>query len=368
MGEGCSREKWVAGLILASGGFFLTLAGSSGAAVFWGLSWSFFNAFLPAAANWKRVKGQLLLPGINFILAAGWLFASGRGNGSPFPFLLLLPLLIPFYRAEKRVLLLGLAASLFLITGWYIKQGLVFAAASPAMLGAAIALAGFCYLIGSRMVTAAARIKALELELEHWQREYQVSRSRLADVEAIAVTDDLTRVFNYRYFDRHLERMLAPGLQYRSLAVLMVDIDHFKEINDTYGHLTGNRVLAELAALLKEYTREGDVVTRFGGEEFAIILPGSDYDGALQVAERIRRAIAEHTFNQGGVPISLTVSTGLVVWPEDGASKEELITHADQALYQAKITGRNSVCPYRLLKPEQLRADANTVGAASAEG
>ncbi|KYH31440.1 GGDEF domain-containing protein [Neomoorella mulderi] len=353
MDEGRSREGWVAGLTLAAGGVFLTLAGPPGPAVWWGLSWSIINGLVLVTRTFFRSRrGQFFLLGVNLVLAGSWLFVGGGPGTSFFPFLLLLPLLVPLYLGQKQVVAAGLVMVLFLGLCWYIKAGLPLNSHSLALWGGWIALAGFCFRAWLKILTEALKVSSLQAEVDHWRREYKRSRSQLAAVELMAVTDGLTGVFNYRYFEQSLERLLSPQHQLRSLAVLMVDIDHFKEINDSYGHLVGNRVLTEIAAILKEHTREQDVVTRFGGEEFAIILPGTDYRGALQVAERIRRAVAEHTFNRGGPPVHLTISTGMAVWPEDGVHKEELVSRADLALYQAKTTGRNSVCPYRLLKAD----------------
>ncbi|GEA17920.1 MAG: hypothetical protein PWR22_1605 [Moorella sp. (in: firmicutes)] len=353
MDEGRSREGWLAGLTLTVGGVLLTLAGPPGPAVWWGLSWSIINGLVLVTGTFFRSRqGQFFLLGVNLVLAGSWLFAGG-GAGTPlFPFLLLLPLLVPLYLGQKQVVVAGLVMVLFLGLYWYIKAGLPLNSHSLALWGGWITLAGFCFFAWLKILDEAFKVSSLQAEVDHWHREYKRSLSQLAAVELMAVTDDLTGLFNYRYFEQSLERLLSPQQQLRSLAVLMIDIDHFKEINDSFGHLVGNRVLVELAAILKEHTREQDIVTRFGGEEFAIILPGTDYRGALQVAERIRRAIAEHSFNKAGAPVRLTVSTGIAIWPEDGLNKEELVARADLALYQAKTTGRNSVYPYRMLKAE----------------
>lgn len=334
-----SRARWMAGLTLVAGGFFLSLATPGSPAVFWGLSWSILNALALLTTTFVTSgKGQFFFLGVNLLLVSGWLFTSGRDNNLV-PLLLLLPLLVPLYLGQKRSVATGLVLTSLLGLYWYLQSGGVSQGRSLALWGGWTALATFIYLCGCKLVA----------EVDHWHQEYLRASSQLAAVELIAVTDDLTRVFNYRYFEQSLGRLLNPQ-QNQALAVLMVDIDHFKEINDAHGHLTGNRVLAEMAGVLKEHTRGQDIVTRFGGEEFALILPGTDYRGALQVAERIRRAVAEHVFNKEGAPVRLTISAGLAVWPEDGDTKEELITRADLALYQAKTTGRNSVCPYRVLK------------------
>jgi diguanylate cyclase (GGDEF)-like protein len=121
----------------------------------------------------------------------------------------------------------------------------------------------------------------------------------------------------------------------------MIDIDHFKEYNDTQGHLAGDAVLARVAALFRESTRSIDYSARYGGEEFLILLPESDPDGAMRVAERIRVRVAAETFGDGKRPV--TVSVGVAGFPTQGDTPESVIAAADAALYEAKRQGRNRV-------------------------
>ncbi|HKM29420.1 MAG TPA: GGDEF domain-containing protein, partial [Bacilli bacterium] len=128
------------------------------------------------------------------------------------------------------------------------------------------------------------------------------------------------------------------------IAVLMADIDFFKSVNDTYGHLVGDRVLIQIAQLAKKAVREGDIVIRYGGEEFMAILPGASQTDARQIAERLRRTVEETVIHHGGQEIKVTISIGINSFPEnDVTNVNELIDAADKALYKAKETGRNKV-------------------------
>jgi two-component system cell cycle response regulator len=162
---------------------------------------------------------------------------------------------------------------------------------------------------------------------------------------AQAVTDDLTGLYNRRYFDRHLNVLLGKAQsQERELAVMILDIDHFKAVNDTYGHDVGDIVLREFSARLKRNIRGVDLACRFGGEEFVVLMPDTDVVNAEVVAERVRQATAERPFDVGPRrPLSVTVSVG-VSFNETGAdTPETLIKRADVALYRAKREGRNRV-------------------------
>ncbi|MCG0277431.1 MAG: GGDEF domain-containing protein [Thermanaeromonas sp.] len=184
-----------------------------------------------------------------------------------------------------------------------------------------------------------------EEELKRLEREYRLLKDRLARAEYLAITDPLTELYNLRYFEQVLEGWLRELRPASRLSLLMVDIDYFKEINDTFGHQVGNKVLVEVAGLLKRHVREKDVVARYGGEEFALLLLGADRYKAQQVAERIRNAVASSVFALDmGFKVRLTVSIGIASWPEDAHDQRELIQRADRALYIAKSSGRNMIC------------------------
>jgi diguanylate cyclase (GGDEF)-like protein len=160
-----------------------------------------------------------------------------------------------------------------------------------------------------------------------------------AHLEAIVLTDPLSGCFNRRGLNQLAEREVSRAVRRKlQIAVLAIDVDHFKAINDEFGHLTGDEVIREVGALLRETAREVDVVARVGGEEFCVLLPNTPAIGARLPAERVRSAIA----NMNG-PIPITVSIGVSSFPEDAHMSRELFERADQALYEAKRRGRNRV-------------------------
>jgi diguanylate cyclase (GGDEF)-like protein len=186
---------------------------------------------------------------------------------------------------------------------------------------------------------------------------------RMAAVEDLAYQDDLTHLFNTRYLHLVLEREIKSSLSTGNpLALLFLDLDKFKGVNDTHGHLMGSRLLCELAELLKECVREHDVVTRYGGDEFVVLLVGADSRISMVVAERIRRTVETHAFLAGeGLTVSLTTSVGVAAFPEHGADKQTLLNLADRALYAGKRTTRNVVFlanPDDLEKAEKAAANA----------
>jgi len=127
------------------------------------------------------------------------------------------------------------------------------------------------------------------------------------------------------------------------LGLAILDLDHFKKLNDTYGHPAGDAALRSLARLLNQHLRKGDQAARYGGEEFVVILPGSDEERSLGAAERLRSALEKHRFVFEGARIPLTASLGVAVWPADGKEPEALLSASDRALYAAKEAGRNRV-------------------------
>ena len=163
--------------------------------------------------------------------------------------------------------------------------------------------------------------------------------------------DDLSGLYNHRYLEVALDRELKRVERYAShLAVLFLDLDFFKVVNDTHGHLVGSRVLRELAGMLKNYTREVDVVIRYGGDEYTIILVETNAETAGVVAERIRSQVESHVFLASeGYDIHLTCSIGYSCCPEDSMSKQELLDMADQAMYGGKASGKN--CVERFVRP-----------------
>ena len=167
----------------------------------------------------------------------------------------------------------------------------------------------------------------------------------LKRAEALSVTDDLTHLYNSRYLNlvlrRETKRASRSG---RPLSLLFIDLDGFKAVNDTHGHLFGSRALVEAAAVIRSSARETDVVSRFGGDEFAVVLPDTGGEGAFAVGERVRERIAAHKFLAGdGLDIHLTGSVGVATLPDVAASSEELVQAADKAMYLVKESGKNGI-------------------------
>ena len=174
-----------------------------------------------------------------------------------------------------------------------------------------------------------------------------------------ANTDGRTGLTNSRAFDEALERVLANRAGSDSVAVLMLDLDHFKEFNDRYGHPAGDEALRVFANLLGSSVRDGDVVARYGGEEFAIYLPGLSAGGAVEVAERIRERTESSIIPLGpGLTGHVTVSIGIAAAPGDGADRMILLKAADEALYRAKLAGRNRVVVQEGWRPSEAARDA----------
>jgi diguanylate cyclase (GGDEF)-like protein len=155
------------------------------------------------------------------------------------------------------------------------------------------------------------------------------------------LTGLLTKESLYLAFERELERCLSYGLP---VSVLMMDLDRFKSVNDTHGHLMGSHVLAEVGKIIRHHIRSADVSARYGGEEFISYLAETDLPGAVLAAERVRSAIEAHEFVLDEVGIRVTISIGVAAAPLHGRSVKELVGEADRALYRAKASGRNRVC------------------------
>jgi diguanylate cyclase (GGDEF)-like protein len=167
----------------------------------------------------------------------------------------------------------------------------------------------------------------------------------LQKAEALSVTDDLTGLSNSRYLNlvlrREEKRSVRSG---RPLSVLFIDMDGFKNVNTHHGHMAGSKALVEAAAVIKSCARETDVVARFGGDEFAVILPDTGRDGAIFVAERICDRLRAFSFlQQDGLDVRLTASVGIATLPDLTTSAEELLRAADRAMYRVKDSGKNGI-------------------------
>jgi diguanylate cyclase (GGDEF)-like protein len=167
----------------------------------------------------------------------------------------------------------------------------------------------------------------------------------LKRAEALSVTDDLTQLYNTRYLNQVLHRETKRASRSgRPLSLLFIDLDGFKGINDNHGHLFGSRALVEAASVIRGSARETDIVARFGGDEFAVILPDTGSEGAYAVGERIRERIAEYQFlAEKGLNLRLTASVGVATLPDAADSADELIHAADVAMYSVKDHGKNGI-------------------------
>src|SRR6267142_1283152 len=167
----------------------------------------------------------------------------------------------------------------------------------------------------------------------------------LKRAEALSVTDDLTNLFNSRYLNLVLRRETKRASRNgRPLSLLFIDLDGFKGVNDTHGHLFGSRALVEAAGVIRGSARETDVVARFGGDEFALVLPDTGGEGAFAVGERIRERIAAHKFlMRDGLNLRLTASVGVATLPAAANSAKELVQTPDSAMYQGKARGKNGI-------------------------
>ena len=210
------------------------------------------------------------------------------------------------------------------------------------------------------IVQGAVKEDLAKFEVLSSQLALQVRKVRLYEiVRELSIIDGLTGVFVRRHFLERFEEEIKRALKHRfPLTVLMLDIDHFKRYNDEFGHLVGDATLKEVAQIIRANVRNVDIVARYGGEEFVVVIPETRQEGAVEVAERIRSAVARKAFRVYDEETKVTVSIGISIFPEDlpKASDSydpsflfELLQRADRALYRAKEEGRNRVILHRLL-------------------
>jgi diguanylate cyclase (GGDEF)-like protein len=198
----------------------------------------------------------------------------------------------------------------------------------------------------SRKTTEYAQsLERVNRELHAMRQELEAQNESLAEanakLEALATTDGMTGLANHRAFQGRLRTEMARAERHGTpLALLLLDVDHFKRYNDTYGHPAGDDVLCTVGRLMREAVREGDLAARYGGEEFAVLLPATDVESALAIAERIRAAVAAYPFPHADVTLSAGVTDVTIVGSDD---PEDLVGSADAALYAAKRAGRNRV-------------------------
>ena len=171
--------------------------------------------------------------------------------------------------------------------------------------------------------------------------------ARIEHAEELSVTDDLTKLYNSRYLTQALRREAKRSSRsHQPLSLLFIDMDGFKQVNDQHGHLFGSRSLVEVATIIRECCRETDVAARYGGDEFAVVLPDTGREGAMAVASRFCQRVRDHVFLQEeGINFRLTASTGVATLPDNAATAEELIQVADEAMYQVKAAGKDGIQP-----------------------
>jgi diguanylate cyclase (GGDEF)-like protein len=307
-----------------------------------------------ASLDPERVAEAIVTRVSEWIPAAGWLVLASGFDGRP-------------HGLAARALTAAQEAAAHGVGGWVIRTGEVFSAADVSAdrrvsvqdgaAAAVVALPLECRgrTIGAvvgidRIVArreprfAAATLAAMQAALEPGGIALD-NALRVQRAEALSVTDDLTHLYNSRYLSQVLRRETKRASRSgRPLSLLFVDLDGFKSINDTHGHLYGSRALVEAAAVIRASARETDMVARFGGDEFALILPDTGSEGATAVGERLRARVAAHSFLQGdGLSIPLTVSVGVATLPDVAASAEGLIQAADEAMYWVKDHGKNGI-------------------------
>ncbi len=191
------------------------------------------------------------------------------------------------------------------------------------------------------------RVRKNEEQIDSLKRQITNLEQANREYRELSIRDGLTGLFNHRYFQAHLSMEVSrSGRHQREFSLIFIDVDHFKNYNDTLGHPEGDTLLKTLSQLIAEKLRVSDILARYGGEEFTIILPETTLENARLVAEKIRLLIAEHPFagRENQPDGKVTVSIGLASYPAMGKDAETLVKRADEALYQAKNTGRNKVC------------------------
>jgi diguanylate cyclase (GGDEF)-like protein len=219
-------------------------------------------------------------------------------------------------------------------------------AGTAAILAALLAISALLFWL----MTSVAVSESRGAELARRNREAALLREKLREQ---AMRDNLTGLYNRHYveewFDLELRRAQRHG---RPIAAIMLDVDHFKRFNDSFGHEAGDLVLREVAGALRRSTRGSDVASRYGGEEFLVLLPECRFDAALRKAEQLREEIAKLELHYDGRPLGpVNASLGVAAFPDHAKESEELLRHADEALYLAKQAGRNRVVAYAMAEP-----------------
>jgi len=235
-------------------------------------------------------------------------------------------------------------------------------------LSTPIALAIENALLYARSKSAEERLQKASDDLEQkvMNRTSQLKKAK-DKLGKLSITDGLSGLYNYRYLIHSLDSELKRAIRYhRTLALLLMDIDYFKSLNDTYGHLCGDYVIKTVAKLLKSSVRATDVVARYGGDELAVMLIETNPKNSLEIAEKLKQEIGSHIFQWQTKELSVNVSIGLATAPAPGIQQvSHLIEAADRALYQAKRSGRNAVVVFGQEEGTALANQKNVVSVTS---
>jgi diguanylate cyclase (GGDEF)-like protein len=273
--------------------------------------------------------------------------------------------LTPFKKVSEYVISLILVASAVVlfrkreafdpkVMSWLIVS-LVLTIGSELAFTFYISVYGFSNLIGHffkivafyliyKAITEMGLEKPHQLLFRNLKQSETALRTALEEVERLAITDSLTGLYNHRHLFELEDREFQRARRYRlPLSVIMLDIDEFKQVNDTYGHAIGDQALKGVAECCRKELRGVDVIGRYGGDEFVAMLPETGLSAACQVAERLRKSIAEMVLDTKGGRVTVTVSLGIAALDDEHLTPETLLDHADQALYVAKENGRNRV-------------------------
>ena len=300
----------------------------------------------------ERVAEWLVQQAESWVQAPCWAVATREGGGAP-------------QVLANRGLTDDLAAALTHAADWVLRNHAEFFAAdlsrdSRAGAGAVGTAVGFPLNARGRTVgvliaidpVPSAAVPTLGPGLVPALREYLEPAAIALDnaltlrrAEALSVIDDLTRLYNSRYLHQALRREIKRASRNdRRVSLLFLDLDGFKEVNDTYGHLAGSKVLVEVGAVLRGCARETDVVARFGGDEFAIVVPETGIEGAMTLAARLRECLRQSRFlTSEGASVRLTASIGVATLPDAAGTAEELLRAADTAMYRVKASGKDGI-------------------------
>jgi diguanylate cyclase (GGDEF)-like protein len=293
----------------------------------------FFGAFILALhyVGFYRQESKARLAAETWVMIVfvTWVVWHADGIRSPLLNLYLLPIIASALILGKAMTLLETlaVAACFLVLSW--KQ-MRYPPSALAYWGELLALLGPVILVAYITTMLSADIR------------YAVEK-----IKQVSDTDDLTGLYNMRAFTMIFQRTFKQAVRYsHPMSIAMVDSDNLKAVNDTYGHDAGNRLLQHLVNRIREELRGSDVVARYGGDEFIVLLVETGTAGAVETAERIRRAVEHSRFEFGGHTITGTVSIGLASYPRDGGDANTIMEKADRALYRAKQTGKNRVTAY----------------------